>query len=236
MSVVRKLRCRVARIMDHGDQVYTVELHSPQPVPVFRPGQFLHLALDEYDPSSFWPESRVFSIAGASPTRDRLRISYSVRGKFTARMAQELAADCMVWIKLPYGDFVVGRERNAVLVAGGTGITAYAAFLETLTADFPHDLTLLYGARNPRLLLYPDTIQRAQQALPRFRVYRFVEQDAGGELRHGRLSFESIWPELATPGATDFYLSGPPAMIRALSADLAQRGIGPGTIKIDAWE
>ena len=31
----------------------------------FKPGQFLHLALDAFEPGGFWPESRVFSIASA---------------------------------------------------------------------------------------------------------------------------------------------------------------------------
>jgi ferredoxin-NADP reductase len=129
MTVAQKLRCQVARIVDHGEQVYTVELRPERPAPRFRPGQILHLALDEYDPSSFWPESRVFSIANAPAQRDLLRISYSVRGRFTARMAAELVEGGQVWIKLPYGEFVVHDTRDVALFAGGTGVTAFTAFI-----------------------------------------------------------------------------------------------------------
>jgi hypothetical protein len=92
MSMARKIRCAVERITDHGDRVYTVELTPETPVPAFRPGQFLHLALDAYDPSGFWPESRVFSIASAPSQRRALRIAYSVKGAYTIRMEQELRA------------------------------------------------------------------------------------------------------------------------------------------------
>ena len=34
-----------------------------------------------------------------------------------------------LWIKLPYGDFVVTGSRETVLFAGGTGVTAFTAFL-----------------------------------------------------------------------------------------------------------
>ena len=60
MSVPRKIRCIVESITNHGGRVYTVDLSPSIAVPVFRPGQFLHLAVDEYDPSGFWPESLVF--------------------------------------------------------------------------------------------------------------------------------------------------------------------------------
>ena len=63
MGMPRKIRCTVERIIDHGGRVYSLDLTPSSPVPSFRPGQFLHLTVDEYDPSGFWPESRVFSVA-----------------------------------------------------------------------------------------------------------------------------------------------------------------------------
>ena len=117
MAVAQKLACQVERIIHHGGHVYTVDLGPERPAPRFRPGQFLHLALDAYDPSGFWPESRVFSIASSPMQRDRLRITYSVQGRFTARMEKELAEGQWVWIKLPYGEFVVEDTRDVVLFA-----------------------------------------------------------------------------------------------------------------------
>jgi len=90
MPTPQKLRCQVQKISNHGDHVYTVNLAPERPIPRFRPGQFLHLALDDYDHSGFWPESRVFSIASSITQRNVLRISYSVRGRYTARMENEL--------------------------------------------------------------------------------------------------------------------------------------------------
>lgn len=90
MTVVQKLRCEVQRLVHHGDHVYTIDLASHKLFPLFEPGQFLHLALDDYDPSGYWPESRVFSIASPTDQRERLSLTYSVRGRFTARMENEL--------------------------------------------------------------------------------------------------------------------------------------------------
>ena len=93
MSMPRKVRCTVESITDHGGRVYTVDLVPASSVPAFRPGQFLHLTVDDYDPASFWPESRVFSIASSPRDRRRLRLCYSVKGRYTAKMEQALAVD-----------------------------------------------------------------------------------------------------------------------------------------------
>jgi len=246
MPVVQKLRCQVEKIVDYGEHVYTVELRPERPAPKFFPGQFLHLALDEYDPSGFWPESRVFSIASSPAQRDRLRISYSVRGRFTARMEKEMRQGVWVWVKLPYGEFVIPDQNDVVLFAGGTGITAFTSFLDGLTPQFRHRVYLAYGARRRNLLIYRDLVQEKSRAVPQFRVLFFIEEVPGGgpppggaesgEERIGSVSVESIWAELQNPGRAVYYLSGPPLMLKAISQDLGRRGVAPGAIQVDAWE
>lgn len=248
MAVAQKIRCQVERITNHGDHVYTIDLlpREAKRVPVFKSGQFLHLALDEYDPSRFWPESRVFSIASSPQRRDQLTITYSVRGRFTARMQQELKESQWVWVKLPYGEFVIGDNSDIVLFAGGTGITAFTAFLDSLTPDFRHSVYLAYGARNRHLLVYRDLVQQRAQSVPRLLPFYFIEQDSNDvrfekENREpaetvGRLSVAVVWHKIAKPFDSTFYLSGPPVMLQALSADLRECGVRPEAIKIDAWE
>ncbi|MGD0265600.1 MAG: FAD-dependent oxidoreductase [Candidatus Methylomirabilota bacterium] len=255
MAVVQKLRCRVEKIEDHGDHVYTVELQPERPAPRFRPGQFLHLALDEYDPSGFWPESRVFSIANSALERDRLRISYSVRGRFTARMERELADRRWVWVKLPYGEFVIDDSRDVVMFAGGTGITAFTAFLGHLDSAYPRNVFLVYGARSRRLLIYQDLVCRCLEKAPQLQARFFVEDGivageeapstqsqswaAGLSAPHelvGRIAVDPIWPEIRQPLGADYYISGPPQMVTAIRRDLQARGIPDKSVRIDAWE
>src|ERR1700730_523252 len=148
----QKLGCVVERVVAHGERVYTLALRPEKLVPRFRAGQFLHLALDPYDPSSFWPESRVFSIASSPSRRDTVQITYAVHGRFTARMESDLVEGREVWIKMPYGDFVVDSGADVALFAGGTGVTAFTAFLEGLTPDAHQSVTLARGPRTNTLL------------------------------------------------------------------------------------
>src|SRR5947207_7708081 len=160
MTVTQKLYCVVEQIVPHGERVYTLSLRPHRHVPRFRAGQFLHLALDPYDPSGFWPESRVFSIASPPAQRDTVRITYAVHGRFTTRMESDLVEGGRVWIKLPYGDFVIDSRADVVLFAGGTGVTAFTAFLEDLSPATSQAVTLAYGARTSALLIYRDEVDR----------------------------------------------------------------------------
>ncbi len=242
MATVQKIRCQVERITDYGGHVYTVDLHPTERLPRFRPGQFLHLALDPYDASTFWPESRVFSIASSPIQRDHLQIAYAVQGRFTARMEQELAVGKRVWVKLPYGQFVIEDARDIVLVAGGTGVTAFTAFIAGLTPGYGNDIHLFYGARNPKLLIYQELVRKRADTIPHFHPRYYVEQSPGSDdlispdIQVGRLSIATVWENVPAPSQQHFYLSGPPPMLKAFSHDLRERGSSPEAIRIDAWE
>lgn len=230
MPVVRRILCVVRAVINHGQRVYTVELEPSMAVPKFHPGQFLHLALDAYEPDGFWPDSRVFSIASSPRERDRLAITYAVKGAFTARMERELAIGSSAWVKLPYGEFVVDSSRDAVLFAGGTGITAFTAFLQSLTPDRVPRVLLYYGARTPDLFVYRSFAETCARGATSLTCSLVCEET------HGRLHVDSAWPAIATLRDPVFYLSGPPPMLRSLTAQLRGRDVSLEVIRTDAWE
>jgi ferredoxin-NADP reductase len=223
----QKLACTVERVIAHGERVYTLLLRPERPVPRFRAGQFLHLALDRYDPTGFWPESRVFSIASPPEERESVRITYAVKGRFTGRMETEAVEGRDVWIKMPYGDFFVDAHADVALFAGGTGVTAFTAFLEALASDTPQRVALAYGARTDDLLIYRDAIERCAARVPSLAVAYVVG---------GPLTPDTLWPSLERPSATQYYISGPPAMLRGIGGALRERGVAPAAIHVDAWE
>lgn len=234
----QKLRCRVEACVAHGERVYTLTLRPEQPAPRFRAGQFLHLALDSYDPSGFWPESRVFSIASSTDTRDTIRLTYAVHGRFTERMEREAIEGRQLWIKMPFGEFTIRGGRDIVMFAGGTGVTAFTAFLEEPRAAGDHSITLAYGARTAALLIYRDVVERCASRTPALSVMYFVEDASGASAGAtcGRVSVDAVWRRLAAPLAVDYYISGPPPMLKGIAGDLRARGIAPEAIHIDAWE
>ena len=234
----QKISCKVVEVIQHGDHVYSVLLRPSTPAPRFLPGQFLHLTLDAFRPGDFWPDSRVFSIASPLSGRELLQITYAVKGRYTARMEKELHPEREVWIKLPYGEFIVDRQKDVCLLAGGTGITAFTAFLGELPAAHEHQVQLLYGARRPELLIYRSLAEETAERCGSVRVHFFAEQMNAEDARliRGRVGIESIWKNLDAPQRFRYYVAGPPEMIRTLGDELKSKGIEACQIVIDAWE
>ena len=230
MAVVRRIRCTVRDVRDHGERVYSVHLEPSLPVPRFTPGQFLHLALDPYDADGFWPDSRVFSIASSPDARTNLSITYAVKGAFTTRMEQELIVGAVVWVKLPYGEFVIDPSRDAVLFAGGTGVTAFTAFLGSLLPEHARRIVLFYGARTTDLFVY------GRLANGRAAAVLALTSHLVCEATDGRLDVDRAWPEIERLSTPVCYLSGPPPMLVALTAQLLGHGVPADDVRIDAWE
>jgi ferredoxin-NADP reductase len=234
----QKLRCEVVEILDHGEGVYSVFLKPESLAPRFLPGQFLHLALDEYKPGDFWPDSRTFSIASPPADRQLLRITYAVKGQFTRRMEKELLSGRLVWVKMPYGEFIVRTDHNEVcLLAGGTGVTAFTAFLGGLTGESLHMVHFFYGARHPGLLIYRSVVEEASQRCPALDVHFLAEEGAEKtDCLPGLITSATVFRFITDPLAVTYYLAGPPGMVKALVTDLQQDGVAADQIITDAWE
>lgn len=233
----QKIRCEVTEIIDHGEGVYSLFLKPASRVPRYLPGQFLHLAMDDYAHGDFWPDSRIFSIASSPTDRSLLRITYAVKGEFTSRMQRELRPGSRVWIKLAYGEFIVPSDRPVCLLAGGTGITAFTAFLGGLDGHHAHDIHLFYGARRPALLIYRPSVEIAAGRCPELHAHFLAEQDAeiGGCIA-GRITTDTVFAYLPDPLAITYYLAGPPDMIHSLPTGLQERGVPANQVIIDAWD
>ena len=119
MAIVKKYPSKVINIYNKIQGVYTLEIQSLDKPYKYKSGQFLHLALDKYDPSSQWPQSRCFSIQSA-PGSDTIKITYAVKGSFTTRMEKQLKQGSEITLKLPFGYlFLQEHSRNNTVFISG---------------------------------------------------------------------------------------------------------------------
>ncbi len=228
MANPSKFRAIVSKIISHGEGVYTVDFSLKNGIARFKPGQFLHLTLDEFDPSTgFWPESRVFSIASV-PGEGQVQIVYSVKGVYTKRMSMELAEGKYVWLKFPYGDFIIEKylqnARKIFMIAGGTGISPFVPFLRTYSKDkYNVPLILYYGIRNENFYLYKEVIES---------IANKIEVN----IVKGPMDINSISLNIVSNPNTKSFISGPPLMIKSFKDTLISKGFDSGNIIIDEWE
>ena len=245
MANARKIRAVVSDVVSFGRQVYKVSFTCEKRFPRFKPGQFLHLTLDPFDPTlGFWPESRVFSIAQASGDRSKVTFVYSVKGDYTRRMEKELKPGAQVWIKAPFGEFIipnfVGTGETAVLIAGGTGLAPFVPFINDMDGTIP--VELFYGVRHPKLLLFGEDLKGFSKNGGNT-LHLFLEEDGnlnldGAEFirTKGPLSIPIILESCGNKDDSAFFLSGPPGMINNFRTLLIDSGVEKEKIIIDEWD
>lgn len=236
----------VEQVTRHTPDVASYRLRADKRLPRFTPGQFIHLTLEPFDPASFWPESRVFSVANAVADRRTVELTISRQGAYTSKILDQLSEGDQVWAKGPYGEFTIDANQgyqNAVLIAGGTGITPFCAFMDAALSQGALPIaqaSLYYGAQTPDLLIYRALAERCTAEVPGFQAHYFAEQgtdDRDTRIHPGRIDLAAILRDCPEPDATAFYLSGPKPMIQAFQHSLiSTHGRSPNQVLIDAWE
>lgn len=229
MAIVKKYPAEVVSIKNNLGEIYTLELKSLVASFKYSPGQFLHLALDTYDPSSHWPESRCFSMQ-SSPDEENIRITFAAKGAYTRKMAKMLKIGSQVTLKLPYGDLFKQdhSKENTVFIAGGTGITPFLSLFTNSIFKLYHLPHLYFGLRNKDLNLYQKELDSGIKINPELTI-TYVYQDV-----QGILDIQKIYEKAAEKSY--FFISGPPSMIKDFKIFLNSHGIDNGQIKTDEWE
>lgn len=227
MAQVKKYKAEVISILNPIENIYTVEFKSNSGLFKFLPGQFLHLALDEYDPSSGWPESRCFSIQ-SSPNETNLTITYSVKGEFTKRMANEIETGKVFDLKLPFGDLFQNNfeKENVVFIAGGTGITPFLSLFADASFEHFINAELFFGIRSLKYNIYSRSLKNAIKINQSFKI------NIQNEEIDGLLNIDQIYIENKDKF---FFISGPQLMISNFKEKLILNGVESKKILTDDW-
>ncbi len=228
MAIIKRYAAIVTDIKQHVDGVYTLEIGSIEKPFKYEPGQFLHLTIDDYDPSGQWPESRCFSIQ-SNQSEKNLRITYSVKGKYTQKMQKLLTIGSGVWVKMPYGDLFTREhnKENTVFVAGGTGLTPFLSLFNDSSFSNYKNPVLFAGFKDRTMNFYHQEIGRAKEINHSF-ITKFVY-----EVENGLINLSDVL-NIADPEST-YFISGPPPMIKSFKESLKNSGIPLLQIQTDDW-
>ena len=225
MAIIKKYLVKIVSIINPIDGVYTLELGSLGKPFKYEPGQFLHLAIDEYDPAGQWPESRCFSMQSA-PGEEFIRITYAVKNRFTTRMQQELKSGKQVTLKLPYGDLFTQphNKTNTVFIAGGTGITPFLSLFTHESFSVYINPKIYLGFRKKEYNIYENELNSVKLCVPKI-FYQDTE---------GVIDINQIF--LGNGMKSNYFISGPPVMIKSFKRTLLEKGVPASHVLTDDWE
>jgi ferredoxin-NADP reductase len=197
----------------------------------FKAGQSANFTLID-PPAEPNSARRTFSLASA-PFEDELVIATRMReGSHFKRALKALPTGAKVRLAGPLGNMTLHEDaaRTAVFIAGGIGITPFRSMLLQAEHDrLGHRLLLAYSNRRREHAAFLEELQALERRNERFRLLAAMT-DTDGMLNEEKL--KRFAGEAASPV---YYLAGPPAMVEAMKAILAQNGVHADDVRSEEF-
>lgn len=218
----------------------TLQLDEGERPLAFQPGQYAAIS---YEKRGKLSTSRCFSIVSSPTDQHTLQFSMRVRGHFTTALSKLQKGD-LVDVTGPFGGFVFDtiRDKKAVFMAGGIGITPFMSmvrYLSALKAD--NDVTLLYSCATQDDVSFGDELRTIQDKHPNLKVVFVVGNGPIDKLPANQAVSGRITPELLDRitgknyGDGRFFICGPPVFMKPMAGMLAKQGVPKASILTEAF-
>jgi Na+-transporting NADH:ubiquinone oxidoreductase subunit F len=144
----------------------------------------------------------------------------------------------------PFGDFhVKPTQREMLYIGGGAGMAPLRAQLSHLleTEQTARKVSFWYGARSKQEIFYEDYFQSLAKAHHNFAFHIALSSPLPEDNWTGHLGFihevvlEKYLREHTNPEGVEYYLCGPPMMIKACTRMLADIGVPTHHIAYDEF-
>ena len=203
----------------------------------FLPGQFLNLMVEK--------EGRVlrrsYTIASSPTQRGYCEISVKREevGVISAHLHHAVHVGDEIEVEGPFGNFVFtgSEDPRIVLIGGGVGVTPLMSVLRFLTDRcWEGHVDVIYAAHAPGDFAFREELAALGHRHSNLRVH-LTASVAGEDWRggKGRVTKEMILeaaPEIAT---SRVHLCGPPSMMKAVAAALAELGVAPKNLRTESF-
>jgi Na(+)-translocating NADH:ubiquinone oxidoreductase F subunit len=143
-----------------------------------------------------------------------------------------------------FGDFhIKPTQREMVYIGGGAGMAPLRAHLSHLfeTGRTARKVSYWYGARSKQEIFYEDYFKKLAQEHPNFRFHLALSSPLAEDEWTGLTGFihevalEQYLKNHDHIQSVEFYLCGPPMMVKATTNMLLELGVTPGQISCDEF-
>jgi ferredoxin-NADP reductase/MOSC domain-containing protein YiiM len=236
---------RVAGIQRESDTITSFVLRplsERAPTPRSEAGQYLTLRLQP-DGESGPPVIRSYSMSSvAGEDGYRISVRRIHHGAGSSYLHQHIHEGDIVAVAAPRGDFVLrDGHRPVVLLSAGVGATPMLAMLHALVERRDQrELWWVHGARDRSEHAFGSEVDELLRTLPhthRLISYSNAEADETDSSDFdivGRISGTNL-RQAGVPADADYYLCGPDAFMKALSAAIVAQGTPPQQIATELF-
>ena len=142
----------------------------------------------------------------------------------------------------PYGDFFIkDTRREMCFIGGGAGMAPLRSHIrhQLLTEKTGRIITFWYGARSRQEMFYDDEFSELMETFPNFSYHVALSEPQPEDDWQGFTGFihqvvhDHYLIDHEDPTEIEYYLCGPPLMMKAVFTMLDNLGVEPETIAFD---
>ncbi|MFE3634392.1 globin domain-containing protein [Streptomyces cellostaticus] len=210
------------------------------PVPGYRAGQYVSVGVTLADGAR---QIRQYSLTAAPGSPERRFAVKRVTGDGTVpdgevsgHLHAHVREGDVLQLSAPYGDLVLeDTEAPLLLASAGIGVTPMIAMLEQLAlTGHRAPVTVVHADRSPAAHALRSEHEAYTAKLPDAECVFFYErydEDAVGAGRPGLVDLTDV----GIPSGTHAYLCGPLPFMRAVRAQLIEKGVSPADIHYEVF-
>lgn len=220
------------------------------PLEPYLPGQ--HLPVKLTIPGQPRPVFRCYTISMFGQSFYRLTIKKELspgdkpnapHGLSSSFFFDSVRPGTVIEAKPPSGNFWLDllEHHPVVMLAGGIGITPIMSMLEALAqSNATRDVYLFFSLRHAGDHVFKARLGEIARQCPGLRTYILYENVRSGDVlsrdyhAEGRISLELLQSLLPTLNL-EYYLCGPPGMMKALSEQLVDHGVVSEKIRTESF-
>ena len=133
----------------------------------------------------------------------------------------------------PFGNFIIGDNKEPVFIAGGVGITPFMSMLKDNSENkIKRKITLIYASKTEKDIIFKKDIDSIKGVWLKI-IYVLSEEDTHGKYEFGRINKEILVKYVGNFEGKKFYICGPEGMKNAVSQTLKELGIKKENIKFE---
>ncbi len=149
-----------------------------------------------------------------------------------------------VTVSGPFGEFFIqDTDREMVYIGGGAGMAPLRSHLYHLfhTLKAGRKVSYWYGARNPNEVFYEDHFRKIEEEFPNFTFHIAMSEPRPEDNWDGYVGFihqvvyDHYLKDHPAPEDVEYYLCGPPLMLRSALGMLDDLGIEEEMIRFDEF-
>lgn len=228
---VKRYPLSVSHIKQETHDTCSLDIEGDHPD--YAPGQFMLLRLNI---DGIVSASHPFTIS-SSPTRKGLSICVKSVGDFTSRLSEGVQLD-QAFVDMPYGvfSFLNHDAERYIFIAGGIGITPFLSMLRFMKdKKLNKEVILIWGNKAKRDIAFMAEIESMTSQMTSLKVVHVLSREKEWPGEKGHIDAEKLKRQVGDFTKGEFFVCGPPRMMKDLEKALLALGVKKGRIHTERF-